>query len=132
MDIPNVDTANDRAAKPRYGSESNSVPYSYPSPLLASKPLDQCDTLRDNWRRVWESSVTSTSDHFSFKNVFLQQFTGQSLLSHLLNLNVFRTVILYHSFSNSGVFVGHLNNKLLALSLHHRFFIVLQKHCGLP
>ena len=77
MDIPNVEITNESAPKPRYGSESNSAPYSYPSPLLSCKPLDQCDSLRDNWRRVWESSVTSTSDHFSFKHVFLQQFTGQ-------------------------------------------------------
>ena len=76
MDIPYVETPTENAPKPRYGSETNSVPYTYPSPLLSCKPLDQCDSLRDNWRRVWESCVTSTSDHFSFKHIFLQQFTG--------------------------------------------------------
>ncbi|XP_063677506.1 WD repeat-containing protein 81-like isoform X2 [Bolinopsis microptera] len=78
MDIPYVETATENAPKPRYGSETNSVPYTYPSPLLSCKPLDQCDSLRDNWRRVWETCVTSTSDHFSFKHIFLQQFTGHS------------------------------------------------------
>ena len=28
---------------------------------------------------MWESSVTATSDHFSFKHVLLQQFTGMCL-----------------------------------------------------
>ena len=88
MDIPNLPSSpsstdssaraassTDSPARARYTSESNTS-YTYPSPLLTCQPLNQTDTLKDNWRRVWESSVTSTSEEFNFRHIFLQQFKG--------------------------------------------------------
>lgn len=90
MDIPNLPSSpsstdssaraassTDSPARARYTSESNTS-YTYPSPLLTCQPLNQTDTLKDNWRRVWESSVTSTSEEFNFRHIFLQQFKGHT------------------------------------------------------
>ena len=58
----------------------SSIPYVInPSSLFVTKPFDESDALKENWRRVWEDSVASTDDNFSFRHIFLQHFRGQSL-----------------------------------------------------